>query len=201
LDADAAVRLAAAWRRSDSKPHALFAKETNVNASILTNSPLISTMAVTSQEVAFLESVEHVVLYITTVGHTSRGEIEISLASPSGTESELAWTTGDETDDYTPMDKFMTVRNWDERPAGTWSLKLVDTRNNSHAGVLLSWTLAIYGKCCRTSTAECTLIHGTDSIEYDVVTWSGRAAPNQPQSPGNSTPPSLRRLATPTFLV
>jgi subtilisin-like proprotein convertase family protein len=169
MDVAAAVQRAKAWGPADTTVHALLALGKTVGQPIA-HGGLDSTLTVTSAESAFIQSIEHVVLYITTVGHTRRGELAIYLTSPHGTTSELAWTTSDETDDYT-LFKFMTVRHWGETPAGNWTLSVIDRRRNSHIGMLGSWRLAVYGKCGMNSTSKCTKLYSDGSgVEYDVVT-------------------------------
>ena len=58
--------------------------------------------------------------------HTYRGDLTISLISPSGTESEmLALRKNDNSTDGIDF-YFMTVHCWGENPAGDWLMHIHD---------------------------------------------------------------------------
>uniref|UniRef100_A0A3Q2Z7D6 Proprotein convertase subtilisin/kexin type 5a n=1 Tax=Hippocampus comes TaxID=109280 RepID=A0A3Q2Z7D6_HIPCM len=101
---------------------------------------------ITRRHVAF---VEHVVVRVT-VACSRRGDLSITLTSPSGTVSQLL--------DKRPHDnstegfrqwEFMTTHCWGERAVGEWTLSIRDSpsegRENSQAGTLEKWSLVIYG--------------------------------------------------------
>lgn len=86
--------------------------------------------------------VEHVTLRVD-LQHLSRGHLNVTLTSPTGTASQLAIKhpdTGDHYQDWT----FSTVRCWGENSAGTWTLRVSDTTSGT-TGTLRSATLTIYG--------------------------------------------------------
>ncbi len=140
VDAGEAVTAAKTW--INVGPQAAFS-----SGSILVNQPIpdndpggLTTNFVVNQPI----KLEHVEVVFTTIGHTYRGELEIVLTSPSGTQSVLAARhEEDVNDDYTAW-KFMTVRNWGESSVGNWSLKVVDTAGGDF-GDLASWQLNLYG--------------------------------------------------------
>lgn len=88
---------------------------------------------------------EHVTVTVD-ISHTSRGNLEIVLTSPSGTASRLAEIHSDTNDNFTQW-TFSTVRNWGESITGTWSLRISDISpaGNTSGGTLNSATLKIYG--------------------------------------------------------
>merc|ERR550532_124 len=132
VNAGAAVQWALNWDGSTS--HALFSKAVKVNAHIPTTvDGLTCSVAIEVSETLFLSSVEHVVVYMTTIGHGNRGDIKITLTSPMGTLSLLAWQTSEFNDNYEYY-KFMTVRNWDEPPNGTWKFNVADVKPNNASG-------------------------------------------------------------------
>lgn len=89
------------------------------------------------------QRVEHVTVKLQ-ITHPHRGQLRITLTSPSGTISELAEKHGDS---YSDIDwTYMTVRNWGENSDGTWILKIEDLTT---------------GKIGRFESAEMTLF-GTD---------------------------------------
>uniref|UniRef100_A0A8C2HI63 Proprotein convertase subtilisin/kexin type 6 n=1 Tax=Cyprinus carpio TaxID=7962 RepID=A0A8C2HI63_CYPCA len=76
------------------------------------------------QQVVFLE---HVVVRVLIV-HPRRGDLEISLVSPSGTRSQLlAQRLFDNSNEGFRNWEFMTVHCWGERAEGTWALEILDS--------------------------------------------------------------------------
>ncbi len=84
--------------------------------------------------------------------HYQRGDLELTLVSPSGTESILH--PGRRPEDNQPKGdqrwKLMTLRNWGEDPSGTWQLKFKDleTGNTPTDGLneLRQWKIVVYGR-------------------------------------------------------
>ena len=84
--------------------------------------------------------------------HYNRGDLELTLVSPDGTESvlhpgrraESKQITGDE------RWKLMTVRNWGEDPTGKWQLKIKDLETDNTvangANELRQWKIVVYGR-------------------------------------------------------
>ncbi|MBN16564.1 MAG: hypothetical protein CMB37_00170 [Euryarchaeota archaeon] len=115
--------------------------------------------------------VEHVEVYVD-IEHVFRGDLVITLTSPSGTESTLAQKQDDSNNDYNWM--FSTVHNWDEYSTGNWTLSVVDD-GNGDTGTWNDWELVIHG----TSTVvdsdgdglldeNETEIHNTDPFDIDT---------------------------------
>lgn len=77
------------------------------------------------------------------ITHPYRGDLEMFLTSPSGTQAKIAATRNDSGDNYNHW-VFTSVAHWGENPQGTWSYKVAD-RYSSDVGSLSSWTLTIYG--------------------------------------------------------
>lgn len=76
--------------------------------------------------------------------HTFRGDLAITLTSPSGTVSELAETRGaDGGKDY-PGWTFSTVRNWGEESNGVWTVHVVDGAELDR-GTLTALSLTAHG--------------------------------------------------------
>lgn len=71
-----------------------------------------------------------------------RGDLAITLQSPSGTVSRLAEAHGDTNAniDWT----YTTCRHWGEHAVGTWTLNLANERGTADA-TLVSWKLTLYG--------------------------------------------------------
>ncbi len=77
------------------------------------------------------------------INHTSRGQLAVTLTSPSGTASRLAEMHGDTGDNYANW-TFSTVRCWGEHSAGNWTLKITDGTTGT-TGTLTAATLTVYG--------------------------------------------------------
>ena len=139
VDAGAAVAMAQTW--TNLPEHLVVsAVQTNLNLAIpdLAATGVSVNFDVQAQDFR----VEHVTLTIDTT-HSSAGDLEIDLISPSGMVSRLAET------DFTPFFdyngwKLMTVRNWGELAAGTWSLRVAD-RGFGGVGTLDYAKLDVWG--------------------------------------------------------
>ena len=106
------------------------------------------------------------------ITHSARGDLDIVLVSPLGTESWLAETHGDDGNDYSDW-MFSTVRHWDESSLGTWTLKVRDTSSGDN-GTLDSWELILHGVDVDydhdddgLSDENETLLYGTDPYDAD----------------------------------
>jgi subtilisin-like proprotein convertase family protein len=145
LDAQAAVNAASTWTNVGAA-NSISSGVINVNQPIPDNNATGVTSTFAVGDNIELEHVE--VVFNAT--HTYRGDLEIVLTSPSGTQSILAEEHGDSGDDYTNW-TFMTVRNWGEPSAGTWQLRVAD-RASSDTGTFDSWSLLLHG----TTMGPCT---------------------------------------------
>lgn len=138
IDAGALVALAQAWPGAGPEAHV----DTGVQpvaATIPDNQPAGLTRTVTVSDDLVIESVE-LVLNVT---HTYVGDLRIVLTGPSGTQSVLAEQRSDPTDHYNGY-VFTTVRHWDERAAGQWTLNISD-RSAVTTGVWNDWKLIFHG--------------------------------------------------------
>mmetsp|Transcript_23420 Transcript_23420/g.54511 ORF Transcript_23420/g.54511 Transcript_23420/m.54511 type:complete len:899 (-) Transcript_23420:508-3204(-) len=181
IDAGAAVVMARDWQAESSKEHALLGRHVDVNMSIPTDEQgLQCGVSISEADASHIESVEHVVVYITTNGHDVRGELEIVLTSPAGTQSIMAWATSDGKSISGPTDyenfKFMTVKNWGETAAGTWALQVKDKRQNENEGNLVSWLLAIYGKCGGSASGDACKKVVSPIVCTEECQWSNDGA-------------------------
>ncbi len=138
VDAAAAVALAETWRRAS---HEISADSgvVPVQLAIPDNNTTGVTQSLEISEDLRLESVE-VVLNVTT---TYVGDLEIVLTSPDGTQSVLARRRNDSTDHLNNF-VFTSERLWDERSAGTWSLRMADLASGDRA-TWVNWQLVLHG--------------------------------------------------------
>ncbi|KAM9307095.1 proprotein convertase subtilisin/kexin type 5 [Pholidichthys leucotaenia] len=152
LDAESMVKEAERWRRVP--PQRECAEEAAIQLSriIHPGSTLTSVYETTgcsgeaSQRVVY---VEHVVVRVT-IAHSRRGDLSITLTSPSGTVSQLlANRPHDSSAEGFENWEFMTAHCWGEKAAGEWTLKIQDTpsqmRDAAKLGRLKKWSLVIYG--------------------------------------------------------
>jgi subtilisin family serine protease/subtilisin-like proprotein convertase family protein len=142
VDATAAVNLAAGWTNSGAQTQAVSAAS-GLPLAIPNSSPA-------GVELPFVLPApnlitEHATLSLT-IDHSARGDLEIILISPSGTESKLAEVRNDTGANYSGF-TFSTVRNWGENSAGTWRLRVADRSSvgNATGGILRAARLTVFG--------------------------------------------------------
>lgn len=123
IDASAAVGAAKTWAGFLNEIQ-IIEESGVVDVSIpeFPNDPVSSTITVQTGDTFVTESV---IVYLDLV-HSSRGDLEVVLVSPSGTESILAPGQRPENAQSEERWKLMTVRNWGESANGEWTLRLVD---------------------------------------------------------------------------
>ncbi len=78
-----------------------------------------------------------------TIAHANRGQIAVTLTSPTGTVSRLAEKHTDSAANYSAW-TFMTVRNWGESSQGVWTLTVSDLAAGT-TGSVTSAALTVYG--------------------------------------------------------
>jgi len=80
------------------------------------------------------------------IQHQRRGNLEIRLKSPYGTESILAEEHNDATPDYKDW-KFTSLQAWGEGSVGKWILTITDknTKSPDTTALLIDWTLTLHG--------------------------------------------------------
>lgn len=138
VNANAAVNLAKNW--TPVNPHyALKTKKVKVNAAVPSATPLMSTIRVNDSF-----PVEHVEVVLNAT-HPSRGQLEITLVSPSGTVSTLMSNRLKDTSANYKNWTFMSVRHWGEQANGTWTLQVTDRQGDDLSGTLNDWKLIVHG--------------------------------------------------------
>jgi subtilisin-like proprotein convertase family protein len=142
VDAEAAVTRAATWINVPPERTVASALDV-VGAGIPDNSAfgISRSVMLGSEHSGFL--VEHVEVEFTAT-HNRRGDIEVTLTSPSGLVSTLATVrTADTQPDFSGW-RFRSVRHWGEAAAGNWTLTVKDRRSGT-TGTFGSWRLRLYG--------------------------------------------------------
>jgi len=122
--------------------------------------------------------------------HYNRGDLEVTLVSPKGTESILHPGRRPENNNSGEERwKLTTVRNWGEDPTGTWKLKIKDLEpdNTVAAGPneFVQWKIVVYGQ-----TAD----GNPPVITTPAPTVTGSAAPTMA-----SAAPTILQTSPPTI--
>ena len=116
VDAGAAVAVAENWINVGIELNSTYGPYTPTADIHDDNTSWTEFTTVVTDELS-LESVDLVV----DIDHTYRGDLDIVLVSPSGTESWLAETRSDNGNHYSDW-MFSTVQHWDESSLGMWTL-------------------------------------------------------------------------------
>lgn len=143
IDAAAAVNMAKTWKNVG--PEIQWSIPQTVNATIPTNTPFNMTREI-NLSTGGNYPVEHVEVVFNAT-HSWRGDLQITLTSPSGTVSRLMpERVSDQGPNYTNW-RFMTTLNWGENPNGKWKLNVVDSANPPlDGGTWHSWELIVYAQ-------------------------------------------------------
>lgn len=137
VDAAAAVELAAEWK--NLPPQTNYSTEaTGLPIVIPDNNPLGVTLEFTAPALR----VEHATVTFS-AAHSARGDLAITLISPSGTRSRLAERHRDLNADFDEW-TFMSTFNWGENSLGKWKLHVADLRA-SRTGRIAEARLQLYG--------------------------------------------------------
>jgi len=142
IDATAAVNLAATWTNL-AAPTSVVSTQSGLTVAIPDNNATGIIRSFTLNSAA--TRIEHATVRLS-INHTSRGNLEITLTSPSGMISRLAAVHSDTNNDYANW-TFSSVRHWGEAATGTWTLKIADrsTSGNTTGGTLTDAELTLSG--------------------------------------------------------
>lgn len=142
IDAAAAVTMAATWTNLGTQTSSV-STQSGLSVAIPDNNTtgISRSFDLTSSNLR----VEHATIRLS-ISHTSRGNLNISLVSPSGMVSQLTEVHTDSGNDYSDW-TFSSVRHWGELSTGTWTLKISDrsTSSNSTGGTLTAAELKLFG--------------------------------------------------------
>lgn len=161
VDAGHAVSLAQTWTTLDPEVN-LSSGLITVSQSIPDNDPSNAvTSTYTVSESLVVESVE----VIFDADHPYRSDLDVTLISPDGTESELVnyFSNRDSNNDYNDW-LFSSVQHWGEISTGTWTLEVYDDGNQDQ-GTWNDWELVIHGTEVDLDSDDDGI---TDSNETDV---------------------------------
>ena len=144
VNADAAVQLALQW--TNLAPQAQqFLSATNLSQSIPDNNTNGIIRSFDFRPIAPMR-VEHVVVSLTAT-HNRRGDLVMTMTSPSGTVSRLAERRLDSGSNFDGW-KFMSVFDWGELSSGVWQIQISDQRGGGSFGtngILRGLRIDLYG--------------------------------------------------------
>lgn len=125
VDAEAAVAAAGSWHLFG--PEQMLVAESGQIDLPIADDPTMSLTSTVLVDQDFV--VESVAVYLD-VQHFSRGDLELVLTSPQGTQSVLHPGKLPETTQLDEEDrwKLLTIRNWGEPASGDWSLTITDVK-------------------------------------------------------------------------
>ena len=173
IDATAAVSMAVNWVNLSAQLKRSI-PQTGLNVAI----PNKNTTGITREFVITPQDnlrVEHVTVTLN-ISHTARGNLKITLTSPTGTVSRLAEVHSDTNDNYANW-TFMTVRNWGENALGTWQLKVTDESDvsNTAGGTLNLATMDLFGSTTFSTWASNNSLAGDDALLLSDPDRDGRS--------------------------
>lgn len=145
IDAGAAVSLAANWTNVQPEDN-WTSGQISVGVSIPDDTTSWTTEYLNVSAGIKIETVE--VLF--DADHTYRGDLDLTLVSPSGTESKLIEKHGDSGNNWNEW-LFTSTLNWDENSDGEWQLKVRDS-GNGDTGTWNHWALSIHGTTLTTDS-------------------------------------------------
>ena len=139
VDANAAVTAALTWTNLGAQVRHQMV-QTNLNIAIPDNdhTGITRTFNVTNNV-----RVEHVTATID-IAHTYRGDLTITLTSPSGMTSTLAETRDNDGQNNYPNWTFMTTHKWGEASEGVWEVNVADLVSED-TGTLIAVRLDFFG--------------------------------------------------------
>jgi subtilisin-like proprotein convertase family protein len=138
IDAAAAVNAAIDWV-SVAPEVELTSGAIALNATIPDNDPVGFSSTVNIGDNISLEWVE----VVFDADHNYRGDLNLTLTSPDGTQSILAETRSDSNADIDNW-TFTSARHWGESSGGNWTLTVADGFDGD-SGIWNSWQLNLYG--------------------------------------------------------
>jgi subtilisin-like proprotein convertase family protein len=179
VDAAAAVTAARRQVRNLGAEESLDSGAIVVNQAIPDNDATGVTSDFLVERNLIVEGVE--VVFSTT--HPRRGDLQVVLTSPSGTESVLAEPHQDSNADYDNW-SFTSMRHWGESSAGRWQVRVMDSVAGN-SGTFDHWQLVFHGH--RPAFADVAvsgdLWRGIEAINQAGLTagcGSGNYCPNDP---------------------
>ncbi len=147
IDAESLIATGLEWQ--NVVPEVLATTGLNhVSAAIPDNDASGIRSTVRLDDVVQVESVE----VVFNAMHPRRGDLEVVLTSPGGTDSVLTEVHGDEAANYSSW-ALTSMRHWDELASGDWTLTVRDLAAGE-TGTFDDWTLNVYGTTVRAGIVQ-----------------------------------------------
>ena len=164
IDAAAAVSAATTWKPVGTE-FSVSSGLININAAIPDNNGTLRSSTFNINQEITVEKVE--VMF--DAQHPNRGDLDVRLVSPDGTESILAERHNDTGDNYNQW-VFTSARNWGESSKGDWKLRVAD-RRTGNTGTWNSWKLNLYGSkpTVSISATNPNATEGGDAGEFTIT--------------------------------
>ncbi|MEM7628456.1 MAG: S8 family peptidase [Planctomycetota bacterium] len=168
IDAGPLVQTAASWVN--------VAPETSITSGVVTantpvpdnNSTGISESVTISEDIT-IESVELIV----NINTTYRGDLDIFLVAPSGTESQVSRGNRNDPNDNLNDYVFTSLRHWGESSAGEWTIRVAD-RANQDTATLVDFEIRAYGTASASPCSPADLAAPFGSLDFfDVSAYLG----------------------------
>lgn len=149
--------------------------------SFITKEGVSSTYEVTQEllDAENFETLEHVTIRVW-IDHERRGDVEVSLMSPSGKESVLARSRryDDASTGFNGW-KFMTLKHWEENPVGTWTITVKD--QGGARGRFLAWGLQLWGEAKDASIATDWSPAKAGEVDEELTGSENMPKPSKPK--------------------
>lgn len=143
VDAGAAVELATTWELLG--PALAFASPVRTPAVAIPNAAAGAGATDAIEVDSDIDAVEHVEV-VFSASHQRRGQMEVTLVSPSGTEIRLLRRrTADASGAGFNNWKFGANAFRGEDPNGTWTLRVRDAQSDAFSGTWQNWQLTVHG--------------------------------------------------------
>jgi subtilisin-like proprotein convertase family protein len=142
VNATAAVDRAATWTNLPEQTSLSVSQNTSTSIPNLNDTGVTKSFDFSSTT----HRVEHVTVRLTAT-HSRRGNLDITLTSPSGMVSQLASVVTNDTSSNYSNWTFSSVHHWGESAAGTWTVRVSDRSNlgNTTGGTLSNVTVSLFG--------------------------------------------------------
>ncbi|GDY13813.1 hypothetical protein LBMAG53_26910 [Planctomycetota bacterium] len=169
VDAGAAVSMAKSWTNLPVAATPVVVSK-SMTTPIPDNAPApISNSFVVNQDLRC----EHVTLKVKAT-HTSRGDLRITLTSPTGTKSYLAVPFNDVDSDIDWI--YLSRAHWGEPSRGTWTVDVSDEQSGD-TGTLRELTLTVNGTVAGYTPTNTTNLTKVTITEHGTEIGSTTAAP------------------------
>uniref|UniRef100_A0A8C1VF59 P/Homo B domain-containing protein n=1 Tax=Cyprinus carpio TaxID=7962 RepID=A0A8C1VF59_CYPCA len=145
MDAEAMVKEAETWKQVPPQhvcEENVVQTDRNISPERVLRS-VFKSSGCSTQRLQWVVYLEHVVVRVT-ITHPHRGDLSVTLTSPSGTRSQLLTNRpNDHSNEGFLKWEFMTTHCWGERPTGDWILDISFTKSTLVYGMVISCVICV----------------------------------------------------------